>query len=130
VLHLDLLSSNLGGDGELVGRAVSAFLTAYVRAIPSGKQNTFAAHNPPEFVAVRFGNTMPVNLAGAFERPVQPNKGYLYGSVVALQDKWKSFDQAYGPAGQEWVLDLSGAWEGETVTSLDALRSALQQALM
>jgi len=130
VLHLDLLSSNLGGDGELVGRAVSAFLTAYVRAIPSGKQNTFAAHNPPEFVAVRFGNTMPVNLAGAFERPVQPNKGYLYGSVVALQDKWESFDQAYGPAGQEWVLDLSGAWEGETVTSLDALRSALQQALM
>lgn len=130
VLHLDLLSHNLGGDSDLVSRAISAFLTAYVQAIPSGKQNTFAAHNPPEFVAVRFGNTMPVNLAGAFERPVLPGKGYLYGSVIALQDKWKSFDQAYGKAGQAWVMDLSGGWEGETVPSLDALRTALQRALV
>ena len=37
-------------------------------AEPTGKQNTFAAHNQPDFVAVSVRrNTAPSNLANAFE---------------------------------------------------------------
>jgi CRISPR system Cascade subunit CasC len=129
VLHLDLLQGNLGSDSDLVQRAVSAFLTAYVRAIPSGKQNTFAAHNPPEFVAVRLRDDAPINLAGAFERAVSPKDGYIRGSVSALQSHWQQLDAAYGGAGSTWVLDLTGAWEGDTVATLDALRERLLATL-
>ncbi len=129
VLHLGLLEGNLGSDSDLVRRAVSAFLTAYVRAIPSGKQNTFAAHNPPEFVAVRLRDDAPINLAGAFERAVPAKDGYIRGSVSALQAHWRHLDTAYGSAGSTWVLDLTGVWEGDTVVSLDSLREGLLLAL-
>ena len=41
------LSENLEGDADLVRRAVEAFARAFVTVMPTGKQNTFAAHNPP-----------------------------------------------------------------------------------
>ena len=129
VVHAGLLEDNLDGDRELVRRALSAFLTAYVRAIPSGKQNTFAAHNPPQFVAVRVRDDAPINLAGAFERSIQARDGYMNASVAALQAHWKQLEVAYGAAGTAFVLDLSGAWEGETVACLEALREGLLQAV-
>lgn len=125
VVNLDLLTSNLGGDGPMAERALGAFLTAFVRAVPSGKQNTFAAHNPPEFVAVRLRTETPMNLAGAFERPVGFKDGYLRASVTALQEQWARMDGAYGANGKSWVMDLSGSWSGPTVSSLEQLRNDL-----
>ncbi len=48
----DQLTHNLQGDSELAARGVEAFLRGFVVAEPTGKQNTFAAHNPPEFIAI------------------------------------------------------------------------------
>lgn len=47
VLDLRKLLDNLQGDVELALSAVEAFTRALALAIPSGKQNSFAAHNPP-----------------------------------------------------------------------------------
>jgi CRISPR system Cascade subunit CasC len=46
------LADNLQGDTELAAKGLRTFLEGFVMAEPTGKQNTFAAHNPPEFVAV------------------------------------------------------------------------------
>ncbi|MEN1450714.1 type I-E CRISPR-associated protein Cas7/Cse4/CasC, partial [Pseudomonas aeruginosa] len=63
VVDLRKLLGNLQNDGELVLSALEAFTQAMVRAIPSGKQNTFAAHNLPAFVGVCLRHAGPLNLA-------------------------------------------------------------------
>lgn len=119
LVNLDLLYGNLAGDPELVPTAAQAFAEAFALATPTGKQNTFAAHNPPEFVAIRLRrNATPCNLANAFERPITSRDGYLKPSVLALASQWAKLDGAFGPAGKSWVVDLTGAWTGEKLSSL------------
>ena len=51
-VHWEQLLRNLGGDTEMARRAALALLEAAATAQPSGKQNTFAAHNLPDLVLV------------------------------------------------------------------------------
>ena len=92
------LAKNLGGDADLARRTVSAFLRASVEAVPSGKQNTFAAHNPPSlvFAVTRAGGQW--NLANAFVRPVGGDgPGLVANSVRALDGYWGRLVKMYGP---------------------------------
>lgn len=60
VVDWDKLVENLQDDKELAAKGLRAFLEGFVKAEPTGKQNTFAAHNPPEFVAMSVRrNTAP-----------------------------------------------------------------------
>jgi CRISPR system Cascade subunit CasC len=73
VLDVDSLKTNLDGDEALPRRAVSAFMQAFVSAIPTGKQNSMAAHNPPSYVlAVIRAKGQPLSLANAFLKPARP----------------------------------------------------------
>ena len=75
VVDWEKLVENLQNDTELAAKGLRAFLEGFVVAEPTGKQNTFAAHNPPEFVAVSVRrNTAPRNLANAFETAVRVRK--------------------------------------------------------
>jgi CRISPR system Cascade subunit CasC len=88
VLDVADLRRNLGVD-DLVGNTVSAYLRASVLAVPTGKQNSMAAHNPPSFIlAIIRENGTPVSLSNAFCKPVRPNgDGDLVdASIEALQD--------------------------------------------
>ena len=68
----DQLVKNLDGDAELARRTVDGFLQASVRAVPSGKQNSTAAYNPPGLaLAVVRKDGMAWSLANAFEQPVR-----------------------------------------------------------
>jgi len=95
----DHLMANLNGDAELARRTVEGFLRAAVEAVPSGKQNAFAANNPPNLmlVAVRDGS-FAWSLANAFEKPVTPRRdsGLLGPSVAALDTYWGHLTQVYG----------------------------------
>jgi CRISPR system Cascade subunit CasC len=94
----DLLVRNLGGDEELARATLEAFLHASIEAIPTGKQNTFAAHNPPSFVmaAVREKGT-PWSLANAFEAPVRANnEGLVKASIERLDQYWGRLSKMYG----------------------------------
>ena len=132
-VDLGQLLANLQGDEELAVRGVGAFLKAFALTLPSGKQNSFAAHNPPGFVAVvARERSMPRNLAGAFERPVQPDLSHqrsLSGlSVERLLQTWEAMDKAYGKGAREWVafLNLTDA----TISyRREALRSTLDEVL-
>ncbi len=104
-LNLDLLFENLGQDRELAVKAARAFVEAFVKTLPSGKQNTFAAHNPPDFVAVRLSQAdTPRNLANAFVPPVyvRPGEDLVAESIKRLEAYWERLDNAYGhPEGEK-----------------------------
>lgn len=93
------LVKNLDGDVELAQRTVAAFLTASLRAIPTGKQNSHAAQNPPGFaLAVTRTDGASWNLVNAFEKPVRPDRegGYVAPSVSALDAYWERLGRFYG----------------------------------
>ncbi|SNC73489.1 CRISPR-associated protein, Cse4 family [Kytococcus aerolatus] len=76
------LFENLG-DAEATERAVNAFVTSFVRSMPSGKQNTFANRTLPEVVLVMVRDTQPVSLVQAFEQPVVAEPGTSPSAVAA-----------------------------------------------
>ncbi|MBC3186608.1 type I-E CRISPR-associated protein Cas7/Cse4/CasC [Corynebacterium sp. zg-331] len=69
-IDLDSLAENLGDREAAVIGAVQ-FLTSFVEALPTGKQNTFAHNTLPELVYVTVRDTRSVSLVNAFENPVQ-----------------------------------------------------------
>lgn len=97
-LDVSQLAETLDGDDDLVRVGVSAYLTALIESLPSGKQNTFAAHTPPAFIlaVVREGGLW--NLANAFERPVVPRagEGLVGASIDALANHWARMLEVYG----------------------------------
>ncbi len=131
VVDLDQLVENLPKDKELALKGVLAFLEAFALTLPSGKQNSFAAHNPPFFVAFRAGEGMPRNLATAFEAPLRPKEEVPLSrlSAEALLKEWAKFDRVYGPLEPEWkgALDLTGA-EGDGVPRLENLKALKEKA--
>lgn len=100
VLDVTQLRRNLaGGDpdeaaspdvGRLAADATRGFVQSMARAIPSGKQNSMAAHNPPSFVlAVVRDSGAPLSLANAFVKPVRARLSgddLVTGSIRALDE--------------------------------------------
>lgn len=127
VLDLCKLQANLQGDLELALSAVEAFTRALALAIPSGKQNSFAAHNLPEFAGLCLRHATPLSLANAFEKPVTPraDQALTEQSVERLAAYEGKLAAVYGAAQDQWLsLDLTGRWpadKGEAVASLSAL---------
>ncbi|MCA0437745.1 MAG: type I-E CRISPR-associated protein Cas7/Cse4/CasC [Austwickia sp.] len=78
------LTDNLGSR-EAALAATKAFIDAFVRSMPTGKQNTFANRTPVDAVVVQV-RTAPVNLVGAFEEAVTSDSGYVEKSASALAD--------------------------------------------
>lgn len=98
-IDLKQLLQNLQGDKELMKKAVSAFLKASICAVPTGKQNSFAAQNAPDFVLCILRKGGPLfNLSNAFEKPVLPgaDKGLLEKSIAALDDYFGRISSSYG----------------------------------
>lgn len=86
---------------DLAKRTVAGFLRAAIDAIPTGKQNAFAAQNPTSFaLAVVRQDGMSWNLANAFETPVKPKKGegYVSESILKLDDLWGALAGFYDDA--------------------------------
>lgn len=111
VVDWDKLVQNLQDDVDLASKGLRAFIEGFVVAEPTGKQNTFAAHNPPEFVAVSVRhNTAPRNLANAFETAIRVKRGesLTRRSAEELVQKAEALQAAYGGEGKTLVLDLSG----------------------
>lgn len=102
-LDLGQLRKNLQGDAELAKTTTAAFLQAFIHAIPTGKQNSFAAHNPPSLVFAVVRDGPPVSLANAFVKPVQPGRhGDLVSlSIQAMDDYYGRLVRMYGDGGRK-----------------------------
>lgn len=105
----DQLVKNLNGDVSLARKAVEGFLRASVAAVPTGKQNAFAAQNPPSFLlGVVRADGMSWSLANAFEKPVQArNNGLVEPSILALDAYWGRLEQIYGAGEISTVTALT-----------------------
>lgn len=118
------LIANLGGDAELANKVIRAFLDASVRAIPTGKQNSFAAQNPPDFgmIVVRKDGS-PCSLANAFARPVdavRDKQCSLIGcSIEKLGQLHTKMKDVYGDGG---IVDES-LWQLNHEDRLGSLQS-------
>lgn len=127
VVDWEKLVRNLQDDTELAKKGLRAFLGGFVVAEPTGKQNTFAAHNPPEFVVISIRrNTASRNLANAFETAVRVRKDESLTRVSAgkLAQKAKTLQAVFGGEEATFVLDPAGAKVegfGKVVASLDDL---------
>ncbi|WP_441289012.1 type I-E CRISPR-associated protein Cas7/Cse4/CasC [Sorangium sp. KYC3313] len=112
VIDVDDLVRNLGGDEAARAQArktLAALLRAAVLAIPSGKQNSMAAHNPPSFLLTDVRERgAPRSLANAFVEPVRPRSNehndLVEGSVLKLGELLAALDGVYGTDGRK---DLS-----------------------
>ena len=110
------------------------FAEAFVRSMPTGKQNSFANRTLPELVYVTIRQDQPVYLGGAFEKPVEAGRGgYVRGSVDALRAYAEKTYENYGTAPTKAFAVGEGLDEmAETLTLpdlLDKLESAVRAEL-
>ncbi|EMY77977.1 putative CRISPR-associated protein Cas7/Cse4/CasC, subtype TIGR01869 [Leptospira weilii serovar Ranarum str. ICFT] len=135
-LDIDKLFYNLNHekDDDLPIRGIEAFLKAFVKSKPTGKQNTFAAHNDPDYVVFTVRqNADPRNLANAFEKPIGKNdltdKSLTEVSINRFETKWEKLDKAYGQAGKTFILNLADDTKSKVGTSVDSLDHLIQQTI-
>jgi CRISPR system Cascade subunit CasC len=117
------LLKNLNGNADLARRTVEGFLRAAVAAVPSGKQTSFAANNPPSLLlAVVRRDGMGWSLANAFERAVRPRRdsGLVAPSVEAMDAYWGRLCQVYGTD----TLVCTAALTLDPNLALEALKEA------
>lgn len=139
-VHLPQLCTNLGCDVELAREAALAFVHSFICSIPSAKQNSHAAHNPPDLVlAVVRARGQALSLANAFVRPVDGKR-----SEGLVGDSGKRLAEYWGAAGTVYTggtvaaapfftvapelkgIEMAG---GTRVSSLDAMLGSIRSAI-
>lgn len=113
---------------------VRSFGEAFIRSMPTGKQNTFANRTLPDAVYVTIREDQPVNLCGAFERAVRKSvEGYAEPSKSALQAYAQQLYQSFAetPAKSFTVgTGLEALAPAQPLnTMLDALEEAVKENL-
>jgi CRISPR system Cascade subunit CasC len=128
-IDLEPLIRNLQGDRELAAETVRAFLVASRDAIPTGKQNTFAAHNPPVLLFAVLRDRGAWSLANAFAQPVRIREGEdLIGeSVAALDRHWGELVDIYGQPGNDLAVTVLPTYQQRLHRLRDALRENWQE---
>jgi CRISPR system Cascade subunit CasC len=122
-IDLGQLLVNLGGDIELSRATVRAFLQAAIHAVPSGKQNSFAAQNPPSLVLGVVREDGAWSLANAFVKPIRPRQDddLIAESVQALDRYWGRLSGLYGV---NRIVTCGVALDVEYASRLEALSEA------
>jgi CRISPR system Cascade subunit CasC len=119
------LLKNLGDDKQLALRTVEAFLRSSVLAVPTGKQNSMAAQNPPSAVFAVVRRSGLWSLTNAFVRPVSADKtgDLVQNSIKALDSCWRQLVDVYGGGGilGKWYIGL-GAGEITNLKSDDGTK--------
>jgi CRISPR system Cascade subunit CasC len=133
-IHWEKLVENLGGDLTMARQAAKALLEAVVTAQPSGKQNTFAAFNLPDFVLVEItSRNLPVSYANAFLKPAYASgdQTLMEASVDQLSSYIGKISQSYNlsPARAYLALDGAKIGGGEQLMSLALLENWLSGQL-
>jgi len=126
------LAKSLGGDKALVRDAVVSFCEAAVKAIPSGKQNSFAARNPPDWVHIEVRDSgTPRSLVNAFAEPVRVTKaeGDLVGQSITKAQNYAGQLSAMLDDGAPRFVGTASTRSGADVVSLPALLRGLGSAL-
>lgn len=123
-VDLDSLTDNLGGDTDLANRATSAWLHAFINAVPSGKQNSTAARTMPDTLIGIVRSSGAWNLANAFLNPVT-GSNIMETSTARLTEHFHQLRSFYGTTQLHTAVGASVSGElthldaSETVTTID-----------
>jgi CRISPR system Cascade subunit CasC len=121
-VDLNQLSKNLQCDAELVVETAMAFIKSFVEVIPTGKQNSMAAQNPPSFVYAVLRDSRLWSLANAFQIPIRAKvTGLVEQSITALASYWGKLAAMYGTNDVKAQALIT---EGGDLQSLEAARKA------
>jgi CRISPR system Cascade subunit CasC len=103
--NIDVTALAKSLDSELAQRTIWAFIHASVNAIPTGKQNSMAAHNKPSFVMAIVREDSACNLANAFLKPARPGREHdlCQASMRQLDEHWGKVSGMYGTQGIRWI---------------------------
>lgn len=133
--------SNVSAEGELreiAAKAICALIKAACRVTPTGRQNSFAAHQCPSllWIEIRRDN-LPVSYANAFCNPVNPraNGGVEVASAEALKKECEELTKMYGLEAIERFLlarnyiinDILGVSSSE---NLDRVLDAVERVIL
>lgn len=94
VLDINLLDRNLDHDKDALRETVQAWLTAFIKSMPGGKKNAFAPETMPSFILTDIRTTRPINLADAFQTPVEGD--ITASAVTALTSRFEEMETVYG----------------------------------
>lgn len=105
-INMGTLVKNLAGRGKdhekLAAHTVGAFIKAAALVNPSGKQNSYAAHNLPDGLLVEIRD-VPISYANAFVSPVRVEDGNLVEqSISQLAHYVYDIDVGYGAPQQRF----------------------------
>ena len=125
------LEENLARDADLADGVLQGFVEASVKAVPTGKQNSMAAQNPPSYVrAILRNDGFPWSLANAFQDPAKPYYGNSLEqtSITKLQDYMSKLKKAYGADGLvcDLILDLTESEEAADAKPVSNLNELLE----
>jgi CRISPR system Cascade subunit CasC len=132
-IDFNQLVHNLAGNEQLAAKTVAAFVHAAAKNNPSGKQNSYGAHNYPDGILIEF-KERPFNYANAFVRPVIHTKDsdIVTQSIGQLANYIDDTSKGYGlsetqnqywfsPNGRYPLLTSEGDTVGEQITRFDDL---------
>jgi CRISPR system Cascade subunit CasC len=136
-INLEQLKENLGGNESLAVDTLEAFLRASVEAVPTGKQNSMAAQNPPSFIFAVIRKSGLWSLINAFVKPVRPkgDSDLVEESVKRLDEYWGQLIAAYGSSqiADKCYVHLVGAdlekLNGSRVDNFDELVKRVRDAV-
>ena len=134
-VNVDALMEQLE-SAEATACGAAAFVEAFVKSMPTGKQNTFANRTLPNVVAASLRDDQPINLVTAFERPVYAERDRSITQIAAerLAACARDVEEAFvHPAMKSWHVSYGVdaaplEYFGEGV-SFDALVTAVREAI-
>ena len=115
---------------EQAAQTVRAFGEAFIRSMPTGKQNSFANRTLPDAVYVTLRQDQPVNLCGAFEKPVRKSEeGYAEPSKMALKQYAKELYNTFAEAPEQSFTVGTGLEELAQPMPLNTMLAVLEKAV-
>lgn len=110
-----------GNKDHLAAHTVGAFIKGMMTTTPTGKQNSYAAHNPPEAVIVQIrDHCTPISYANAFAKPVEAdsNGSYMEHSIRELAKYMSQMDEGFGSPAKRFFFSPGGRFALECVENV------------
>jgi CRISPR system Cascade subunit CasC len=127
----DLLR-NLDNDVAFTRVLITEFLDAFIRTLPTGKQNPTAAATIPDLVHIAVRADRPVSLASAFEAPLEGANGYMAGSARRLVGHADQVNELLGRHQRMWaahtITDLATSATSPSGLPAERIAAALGTA--
>lgn len=132
-IDMNLLTKNLGGDEEKAEDAARAFVRAFVLALPTAKQTSFAANNLPSFVMLVGRESGPaLSLANAYVKPLEQKGDLVAASITAMlehADQLNEMYAVYSDAKLAFIADREAEFAPWTDARVDSLPEAIKKVL-